>query len=118
MMASCQAPIPDGTLLDYWAHDLADGVETDQVEETCSRAATARRVCTAWRRSGPDWRRSCERVASWGPCPVHYSTACSVRASIYACTRSRLARQCRVRSFPATIPSSPSCEPISPPWRP
>ena len=33
MMATCQAPIPDGTLLDYWAHDLPDGVETDQVEE-------------------------------------------------------------------------------------
>ena len=33
MMARCQAPIPDGTLLDYWAHDLPDGVETDQVEE-------------------------------------------------------------------------------------
>ena len=33
MMARCQAPIPDGTLLDYWARDLADGDETDRVEE-------------------------------------------------------------------------------------
>jgi hypothetical protein len=23
MMPRCQAPIPDGTLLDYWARDLA-----------------------------------------------------------------------------------------------
>ena len=33
MMPGCQAPIPDGTLLDYWARDLADGDETDRVEE-------------------------------------------------------------------------------------
>ena len=33
MMATCQAPIPEGTLLDYWARDLADGDETDRVEE-------------------------------------------------------------------------------------
>jgi len=33
MMPRCQAPISDGTLLDYWAHDLADGDETGQVEE-------------------------------------------------------------------------------------
>ena len=33
MMARCQAPIPDGTLLDYWARDLPDGDETDRVEE-------------------------------------------------------------------------------------
>jgi hypothetical protein len=33
MMLRCQAPIPDGTLLDYWARDLADGDETDRVDE-------------------------------------------------------------------------------------
>ena len=33
MMPRCRAPIPDGTLLDYWARDLADGDETDRVEE-------------------------------------------------------------------------------------
>ena len=37
MTPGCQAPIPDGTLLDYWARDLppggADGDETDRVEE-------------------------------------------------------------------------------------
>ena len=33
MTPRCQAPIPDGTLLDYWARDLADGDETDRVEE-------------------------------------------------------------------------------------
>jgi hypothetical protein len=33
MMPSCNAPIPDETLLDYWARDLVDGDETDQVEE-------------------------------------------------------------------------------------
>jgi hypothetical protein len=33
MMAECQTPIAEGTLLDYWAHDLADGDETDHVEE-------------------------------------------------------------------------------------
>ena len=33
MMPKCQAPIPDGTLLDYWARDLADGDEADRVEE-------------------------------------------------------------------------------------
>ena len=33
MMASCNAPIPEETLLDYWARDLADGDETDRVEE-------------------------------------------------------------------------------------
>ena len=32
-MPGCQAPIPDRTLLDYWARDLADADETDQVEE-------------------------------------------------------------------------------------
>jgi hypothetical protein len=29
----CQAPIPDGALLDYWARDVAEGDETDRVEE-------------------------------------------------------------------------------------
>lgn len=33
MMPSCNAPIPDETLLDYWARDRADGDETDRVEE-------------------------------------------------------------------------------------
>jgi hypothetical protein len=33
MMATCESPIPDTTLLDYWAGDLADGPETDRVEE-------------------------------------------------------------------------------------
>ena len=33
MMPQCQAPIPDRTLLDYWARDLADGDATDRVEE-------------------------------------------------------------------------------------
>jgi hypothetical protein len=33
MMASCTAPIPEVTLLDYWARDLADGAEPDRVEE-------------------------------------------------------------------------------------
>ena len=33
MMPGCQTPIADGTLLDYWAHDLAGGDETDSVEE-------------------------------------------------------------------------------------
>ena len=33
MIPRCQSPIPDGTLLDYWARDLADSVETDRVEE-------------------------------------------------------------------------------------
>jgi hypothetical protein len=32
-MPRCQAPIPDGTLLEYWARDLADADETDRVEE-------------------------------------------------------------------------------------
>jgi hypothetical protein len=33
MMPKCQAPVPDATLLDYRARDLADGDETDRVEE-------------------------------------------------------------------------------------
>ena len=33
MMAGCNAPIPEETLVDYWARDLADGDETDRVEE-------------------------------------------------------------------------------------
>jgi hypothetical protein len=33
MMLQCQAPIPDATLLDYWARDLRDGAEMNQVEE-------------------------------------------------------------------------------------
>ncbi len=33
MIPECKAPIPDGTLLDYWARDLADGEEADRVEE-------------------------------------------------------------------------------------
>src|SRR5688572_6278640 len=33
MTPTCQSPIPDGTLLDYWARDQADGHETDRVEE-------------------------------------------------------------------------------------
>jgi hypothetical protein len=32
-MMRCNAPIPDGTLLDYRARDLPDGDETDRVEE-------------------------------------------------------------------------------------
>jgi hypothetical protein len=32
-MATCRAQIPEATLLDYWARDLADGDETDRVEE-------------------------------------------------------------------------------------
>src|SRR6188472_3071019 len=31
-MARCNTPVPDGTLLDYWAHDLSD-VESERVEE-------------------------------------------------------------------------------------
>lgn len=30
---TCQDPISDATLLDYWTRDLADGPETDRVEE-------------------------------------------------------------------------------------
>lgn len=33
MMAPCNAPIPEETLLDYWTHDLADGPELDRLEE-------------------------------------------------------------------------------------
>lgn len=33
MIPRCEAPIPEGRLLDYWARDLRDGDETDQVEE-------------------------------------------------------------------------------------
>jgi hypothetical protein len=33
MMAMCQAPIPEETLIDYWTHELADGAESDRVEE-------------------------------------------------------------------------------------
>jgi hypothetical protein len=33
MMPRCQAPIPDGTLVDYWARDPTDGGETDRIEE-------------------------------------------------------------------------------------
>jgi hypothetical protein len=33
MMPRCVAPISDGTLLDYWARDLAEGHETDRLEE-------------------------------------------------------------------------------------
>lgn len=33
MTPQCQAPIADTTLLDYWAHDLADGDQVDAVEE-------------------------------------------------------------------------------------
>ncbi len=33
MMATCQAPIPEETLIDYWTHDLADSAESDRVEE-------------------------------------------------------------------------------------
>ena len=32
-MATCKAQIPEETLLDYWARELADGDETDRVEE-------------------------------------------------------------------------------------
>jgi len=33
MRPRCDAPIPDETLLDYWARDLADGEGADRVEE-------------------------------------------------------------------------------------
>ena len=33
MMPRCDTPIPDGTLLDYWARDLTDGDRADRVEE-------------------------------------------------------------------------------------
>ena len=32
-MPGCSHPFPDATLLDYWAHDLVDGHETDRIEE-------------------------------------------------------------------------------------
>ena len=32
-MAECTAPIPEETLLDYWARDLVGGDESDRVEE-------------------------------------------------------------------------------------
>jgi len=31
-MAECRAPIPEAALLDYWAHDLAAGDETERIE--------------------------------------------------------------------------------------
>ena len=43
MMAGCNAPIPEETLVDYWARDLADGDETDRVEEhlfACGECST------------------------------------------------------------------------------
>jgi len=33
MMAPCTAPISEETLIDYWTRDLADGAESDRVEE-------------------------------------------------------------------------------------
>ncbi len=33
MMLPCPAPVPDATLLDYWARDLLDGDEMNRVEE-------------------------------------------------------------------------------------
>ena len=33
MMASCRAPVPEVTLIDYWTRDLADGDEKERVEE-------------------------------------------------------------------------------------
>jgi len=33
MMLPCQAPVPDATLLDYWARDGVDGEAIDRVEE-------------------------------------------------------------------------------------
>jgi hypothetical protein len=33
MMPGCGAPIPDRTLLDYWARDLMDAAETDRIED-------------------------------------------------------------------------------------
>ena len=33
MMLPCPAPVPDATLLDYWAGDLLDGDEMNRVEE-------------------------------------------------------------------------------------
>jgi hypothetical protein len=33
MMPKCQAPISDGTLLDYWVHDLDGRDEAEQIEE-------------------------------------------------------------------------------------
>jgi len=33
MMPRCSTPIPDETLLDYWARDLSEGDETGRVEE-------------------------------------------------------------------------------------
>ena len=33
MTQNCHAPIPDGTLLEYWIRDLADAGATDRVEE-------------------------------------------------------------------------------------
>jgi len=32
-MATCHSPIPEATLLDYWARDLVEGDEVDRVEE-------------------------------------------------------------------------------------
>jgi hypothetical protein len=56
MMPTCQSPIPDGTLLDYWARDLADGHETDRVEEhlfACGDCSARLRAASTRARSQP-----------------------------------------------------------------
>ena len=50
MMPLCESPIPDTTLLDYWAGDLADGPGTDRVEEhlfACSECSARLRDLAA-----------------------------------------------------------------------
>jgi hypothetical protein len=70
-----RVPIPEETLLDYWTHDLADGGESDRVEEHLFACGDCWRVWIGWPRSGPAWRHRA-RGGSRASCPAR-PTACS-----------------------------------------
>ena len=118
MMPSCHAPIPDETLLDYWARDLADGDETDRVEEHLFACGD----CSARLQDMASLGTGLAALAHQGRVTGIVSRTLlnrmqrdGVHVRLYSVAS---ARQCRVRSFPPTIWSSPPCEPTSPPRTP
>ena len=118
MMLPCQAPVPDATLLDYWAGDLVDGEEMTGSRSICSRAVTARHASSRWRRSDRGWPRSCVRGGCRGSCRAPFSIDSSVTAPMCACSGSRPARRCHAPCFPATTSSSPRCGQTFRAWMP
>ena len=118
MMATCEAPIPEETLIDYWTHDLADGAESDRVEEHLFACGD----CSA----------RLQQLAALGTGLAALVRDGRVAGIVSRSILNRLqrdgvhvrmfwlgpARRYRAPSFPATTSWSPLCAPTSPVWTP